>query len=111
MPTVADVFGNLTVLTVDPALDRRESEAFRARVTDQIQAGRRWFVLDGSHCTRLDSRGLEDLLWLQEQVEAVGGVVKIAGLRGTCCTIFRLVRFDRKFEVFDGVPEAVSQFA
>jgi len=37
-------------------------------------------------------------------------VVKVAGLKGHCRTIFEIVRFDRKFEVFDNVHEAVKSF-
>ena len=57
-----------------------------------------------------DSLGLENLLWFHEQVEAAGGVVKVAGLKGHCRKIFEMVRFDKKFDVFENIHEAVKSF-
>jgi hypothetical protein len=37
-------------------------------------------------------------------------MVKVAGLKGHCRKIFEMVRFDRKFQVFDNVHEAVKSF-
>jgi anti-anti-sigma regulatory factor len=110
MPTIADAYGSMTVLTVEPSLTKAEGEDFRRAAMEQIQAGGRWFVLDMARAGAFDSQGLEDLLWFQEQVAAVGGVVKVAGLKGHCRKIFEMVRFDKKFEVFDNVHEVVKSF-
>jgi len=37
-------------------------------------------------------------------------VVKVAGLKGHCRMIFEMVRFDKKFQVFENVHEAVKSF-
>jgi len=110
MPTTADLYGSMTVLAVEPMLAGDEGERFRAVVDEQIRAGGRWFVLDFSKVAYCDSRGLEELLDFQERVEAAGGTVKLAGLRGHCRRIFELVRFDKRFEIFDNLPEAVKSF-
>ena len=110
MPTTADAYGSMTVLSVEPAFTRTEDEDFRRIAADHVRAGGRWFVLDLSRVGTFDSQGLEDLLWFQEQIEAVGGVVKMAGLKGNGRKVFELVRFDKKFEVFDNVHEAVKSF-
>jgi len=111
MPTLADTYGNMTVLSVEPALAEPESESFHRVASDQIRAGGRWFVLDLSRVGSIDSRGLEDLLWLQEQVGAVGGIVRTAGLKGPNRKIFELVRFDKRFDVFDSLDDAVKSFS
>jgi anti-sigma B factor antagonist len=108
MPTTADMYGSMTVLAVGPVLAGGESEAFRERASAQLDVGGRWFVIDFSKVAYCDSRGLEELLDFQERVEVAGGVVKIAGLRGNCRRIFELVRFDKRFEVFDSLQEAVK---
>lgn len=110
MPTTADAYGSMTVLSMEPALTQPEDEAFRRVASEQIRAGGRWFVLDLSRAGCFDSQGLEGLLWFQEQVEAAKGVVKVAGLKGSARAIFEIVRFDKKFEVFDNVHEAVKSF-
>ncbi|MBM4017413.1 MAG: STAS domain-containing protein [Planctomycetes bacterium] len=110
MPTLADAYGSMTVLSVEPALSKAEADEFRRAAEAQVRAGGRWFVLDLARAGALDSRGLEELLWFQEQVEAAGGAVKVAGLKGHCRKIFEMVRFDKKFQVFDNVHEAVKSF-
>jgi len=110
MTTAAEMYGSMTVLTVEPALTRSEGEAFRQTINEQVRAGGRWFVLDLSKTACLDSQGLEDLLWFQEQVEIAGGVVKVAAVKGNCREIFEMVRFDKKFEIFENVHDAVKSF-
>ena len=110
MATIADTYGSMTVLTIESALTKGEAEAFRGTASEQVRSGGRWFVLDLSKTAYFDSRGLEDLLWFQEQVEGVGGIVKVAGLKGNGRKIFEMVRFDKRFEIFDTVHEAVRDF-
>jgi len=110
MATTADTYGSMTVLSVAPGLTKHERDDFHRLASEQVRTGGRWFILDLAKAACLDSRGLEDLLWFQEEVEGVGGVVKVAGLKGHCRTIFEMVRFDKKFEIFDSVHEAVRSF-
>jgi anti-anti-sigma factor len=104
------MFGSMTVLAVESRLARESVAEFEQIVTDQVRSGGRWFVLDLAKAAYLDSAGLEHLLWFQEQVEAAGGVVKVAGLKGHCRQIFEMVRFDKRFEIHPTVHEAVRSF-
>ena len=110
MSTTTDAYGSMIVLSVDPALTRAEEEQFRRAAAEQIRAGGRWFVLDLSRTGYFDSQGLEALVWFQEQVEAVQGAAKVAGLKGIGRKTFEVVRLDKRFEVFDNVHEAVKSF-
>ncbi|MCX5674960.1 MAG: STAS domain-containing protein [Planctomycetota bacterium] len=110
MPTFSDAYGSMTVLGVEPALTKAEAQEFHLAAEVQIHGGGRWFVLDMARVGGFDSQGLEELLWFQEQVDAAGGVVKVAGLKGHCRMIFEMVRFDKKFQVFENVHEAVKSF-
>jgi anti-anti-sigma regulatory factor len=110
MPTTASLYGSMIVLAVEPALAGPEGDDFNRLATEQLLAGGRWFVVDFSRTAYFDSRGLEKLLGFQEQVEAVGGVVKVAGLKGHGRTTFEIVRFDKWFEAFDSLQEAVRSF-
>jgi len=110
MPTTADAYGSLMVLAMEPALTARERDDFRETAGEQIRSGARWFILDLSGVGYFDSQGLETLVWFQEQVEAADGVVKVAGVKGLARQTFEIVRFDKKFEIFDTVHEAVKSF-
>jgi len=110
MTTTADAYGSMMVLAVEPALTGREEDAFREVAAEQIRSGARWFILDLSDVGYFDSQGLEILVWFQEQVEAADGDVKVAGLKGLARQTFEIVRFDKKFGVFDTVHEAVKSF-
>jgi anti-anti-sigma regulatory factor len=110
MPTTANMYGSMTVLAVEPALAGPESSSFRRLASEHVSRGGRWFVIDFSKAASCDSRGLEELLAFQEQVETAGGVVKVTGLKGNCSKIFELIRFDKRFEVFESLQEAVKSF-
>jgi len=110
MATTTDAYGSMMVLSVEPALTAREGDNFREVAGEQIRSGARWFILDLSDIGYFDSAGLETLVWFQEQIEQAGGDVKVAGLKGLARQTFEIVRFDRKFEVFDNVHEAVKSF-
>jgi anti-anti-sigma regulatory factor len=110
MATYADAYGSMTVLALEPALTKGEVDEFRRAAEVQIHAGGRWFVLDMARVGGFDSRGLEELLWFHDEVDAIGGMVKVAGLKGHCRQIFEMVRLDKKFQVFDNVHEAVKSF-
>ena len=77
MPTTADAYGSMTVLTVEPGLTKAEGEALRSAADEQLQAGGRWFIVDLSRCGVCDSQGLEDLLWFHEKATLAGGLVKV----------------------------------
>jgi len=110
MATTTDAYGSMMVLSVEPALTAREGDNFREVAGEQIRSGARWFILDLSAVGYFDSAGLETLVWFQEQIEQANGDVKVAGLKGLARQTFEIVRFDRKFEVFDNVHEAVKSF-
>jgi len=110
MPTTADAYGSMMVLAVEPALTAREGDDFHEVADEQIRSGARWFIIDLSDVGYFDSQGLETLVWFQEQVEGAGGDVKVAGLKGLARQTFEIVRFERKFAVFDSVHEAVKSF-
>jgi anti-anti-sigma factor len=110
MSIVADTYGSMTVLAASPVLTKNEVDEFGRIGSEQVRAGVRWFILDLAKLTYLDSRGLEGLLDFQEEVEERGGCVKVAGLKGPCRQIFEMVRFDKKFETFETVHDALRSF-
>jgi anti-anti-sigma regulatory factor len=110
MSTTANTYGSMTVLAVEPALAGPEAAGFRRLAAEHVARGGRWFVVDFARAASCDSRGLEELLAFQEQIEALGGAVRVSGLKGACSTIFGLTRFDKRFELFASLQEAVRSF-
>jgi len=108
MPTTAENYGNLTVVAVQDGLDSENSSQFREVLSERLQAGARWFVIDFSKAHSLDSEGLETLLWLLDTTKAAGGNVKAAELDKNLQKIFEMTRFDRKMELFGSIHDAVK---
>ncbi len=110
MATTAERYGDVVVITVDSEFTEDTVQEFRRKAEEQLGEENLWFVLDFERVVTVDSTGLEALLWFRDEVESHTGLVKICGLDPTCSKIFELTRFDRKFELFEGVTEAVKSY-
>ncbi len=110
MPTRAEKFGDVVVISVEAEFSGDAVKEFRAVAEQQAVPENLWFVLNFLQTSTMDSAGLEALLWFRDQVEGNTGLVKVCGLDQTCAKIFELTRFDRKFEIFPGVSEAVKSY-
>lgn len=99
--TVFSLKGNLDALTA-PSL-KKEIEA--------LLAARRIHVVFDLHGLELiDSSGVGAIVSLFKRVRTLQGDVKIARLAGQPAEIFKLLRLDRAFEIFDAVESAVARF-
>lgn len=110
MASSAEKYGDVVVISVESEFTDDTVQQFRRVAEEQLTAGHRWFVLDFEKAVTLDSSALDSLLWFRDQVEGQTGLVKVCALDETCAKIFEMTRFDRKFEVFAGVPEAVKSY-
>ncbi len=63
-------------------------------------------VVDGCGLERIDSKGLESLLQLSDDIRAIGGRLCLAGFTGDAGMALALTRLDRRFELRDSVEEA-----
>ena len=99
--TVFSLKGNLDALTA-PSL-KKEIEALLA-------ARRIHVVLDLHGLELIDSSGVGAIVSLFKRVRTLQGDVKIARLAGQPAEIFKLLRLDRAFEIFDAVESAVARF-
>ena len=99
--TVFSLKGNLDALTA-PSL-KKEIEA--------LLAARKIHVVFDLHALELiDSSGVGAIVSLFKRVRTLQGDVKIARLEGQPAEIFKLLRLDRAFEIFDAVEAAVARF-
>ena len=111
MTTTASKYGDVVVLSVDSDFTGDTVGQFRRVCQEQMSCEDvLWYVLDFEKTVDMDSSGLEALLWFRDEVESRTGLVKVCNLNETCAKIFELTRFDRKFEVFEALPEAVKSY-
>ena len=53
---------------------------------------------------------MESIDEFSERLEGTGGLLKFSGLGPGCRKIFELTRFDRRFDLFDSLIDAVRSF-
>jgi anti-sigma B factor antagonist len=99
--TVFSLKGNLDALTA-PML-KKEIEAL-------LSARKIHVVFDLRELDLIDSSGVGAIVSLFKRVRTLQGDVKIACLQGQPAEIFKLLRLDRAFEIFDSVDAAVARF-
>lgn len=103
-------YNNVAVISVDGELSDDSLEVFRATVEQHLQQGRCDFVVNFAKIASIDSAGLEALLWLKEQCRQKQGDLRLAGLDATAMQILTMTRLDRRFDVHQGVEQAVRGF-
>jgi len=68
----------------------------------------RFFVLDLQNTTFVDSKGLELLLWMQEQCDERMGQLRLCNPDENCRKILNVTRLEGRFDIFSDVSEAVK---
>jgi anti-sigma B factor antagonist len=110
MPVDIERYGDVVVAKLEDEL----IEDSVARLTGALEAslaqGIRQLVIDFEKTEQLDSAGLETLLDISEKVQQANGSVKISGLSETCRKVFEMTRFDKRFELFGSLLDAVKSF-
>ena len=88
-----------------------DSESMRRRCRQWMEEARTGLVVDCGHLERLDSSGLETLMWLQEELERRGLSMRIASLAGQPETAFSVTRLVRRFQIHETIEDAARQMA
>jgi anti-sigma B factor antagonist len=102
--------GDIEVLTLKGNLDALTAPELRPTI-DELVANRKIRVIfDLKELTLIDSSGVGAIVSLFKRVRMLGGDVKIACLTNQPKEIFRLLRLDRAFELFETVEEAHNKF-
>ena len=101
-------YDHVTVLGISGEFNTDATEAFKQQVEERLQRKVRFFVIDLQQTTFLDSKGLETLIWVQEQCDERLGTVRLCNPDDTCRKILQVTRLDNRFDVFADVTEAVK---
>jgi len=102
--------GAVTVLKPVGPLVAADADVFRSRALDVAKAALGRLVLDASSIPYLDSRGIEVLLDVTDELSASGRVLKLCAPNGTVKEVLDLTGATESFEYFDDVTSAVRSF-
>ena len=94
--------GDDTVLRIEGTLDAIRAPELRNEVDKLVNEGRLAITVDLSALRLIDSSGVGVIVSLFKRVRAIGGLVRIVGLRDQPKAVFRLLRLDRVFPVEPG---------
>jgi anti-sigma B factor antagonist len=98
----------VSVITISGELTADQSDSFRRAVGERFTAGVRDIVLDIEHMTLIDSAGLENLLWLIDEVSDHNGQVRLVKPEETVRKVFELTRLDRRFNIHQSIESAAK---
>lgn len=97
------------LLTLRGRLDALTAPDLRPTIDSMVKNDRHHVVCDLRDLETIDSSGVGAIVSLFKRSRMKGGEVKIARLRGQPKEIFRLLRLDRAFELFEEIEPAVAR--
>jgi len=100
----------VVVLKLKGNLDALTAPELRPTIDDLVANRKSQVVFDLVGLTLIDSSGVGAIVSLFKRVRLLGGDVKIACLANQPKEIFRLLRLDRAFELYETVDAAAEKF-
>lgn len=100
----------MVVLALKGNLDAITAPDLRPTIDELVASRKTKVVFDLLDLELIDSSGVGAIVSLFKRVRILGGDVKIARLANQPKEIFRLLRLDRAFALFDSLEEATSKF-
>lgn len=95
------------LLTVRGEITAEDTDQLRKVAIERMDRKLRDFVLDLSQTEFIDSKGLETLLWLQEEAMAQLGQVRLAACQETVTKILEITRLSKRFETHETIEAAI----
>lgn len=102
---------DITVFALRGNLDALTAPTLKKELENLLANRRIHVVFDLSGLELIDSSGVGAIVGLFKRVRTLQGDVKIAQLRGQPAEIFKLLRLNRAFEIFESIDQAVERFS
>src|SRR4029453_18979858 len=102
--------GAVRVLRPRGPLCQADAEQFKTRAAEVLTASMGRLVIDASAVPYVDSRGLEGLVGLSEELAESGQALKLCGANETVREVMDLTDLASLFEHYDEVNTAVRSF-
>ncbi len=101
---------DIVLLTLKGNLDALTAVELRPTIDELVANRQTKVIFDLNELTLIDSSGVGAIVSLFKRVRMLGGDVKIARLANQPKEIFRLLRLDRAFDLFETLEEAKAKF-
>lgn len=101
-------YDQLSVLTIRGDLTLDHTEALKSAAMERLARQTRDFVLDITAMDFIDSKGLEMLLWLQEQAGERLGQIRLAGKSDNVAKILEMTRLANRFDSHPDLEAAIK---
>jgi len=102
--------GDVTVVDVDGQLIVGNRQELRQKVLDELEKGRRKFLVDFTETGYIDSSGLGVLVSLSKKIREMGGELRVSTLNEDLRILFGLTKLDTLFQIADSRQEGLSAF-
>jgi anti-sigma B factor antagonist len=102
--------GAVVVLKPVGPLTEPDADAFKARAMDLVSKNLGRVVIDASATAFLDSRAIEVLVDLTEEIAQSGRALKLCGANPTVRSVLELTGWNDAFEYFEDVNMGVRSF-
>ncbi|MBI1367433.1 MAG: anti-sigma factor antagonist [Planctomycetes bacterium] len=101
-------YDQISVIKLNGELTADELDPLRRVVNDRLGSNVRDFVVEMSQLDFVDSRGLETLLWLQDQAGENLGQVRLVNPPENVRKILQMTRLDKCFDTHQDVDSALK---
>lgn len=108
MKLTCEDYDQLCVVAMRGDLTDEDSDRFRNAMDERMGKDIRDFVLNVAEVEAIDSRGVESLLWLQDQSAEMLGQVRLAGATPTLMEVLRVTRLSGRFDCHENVDAAIA---
>jgi len=88
-----------TTLAISGTLDAVSAPEVRPTIDEIVIAKRKIVIVDLAGLDLIDSSGVAVIVSLFKRIRAVGGEVRVVGVRDQPLAIFKLLRMDRVFSL------------
>lgn len=88
-----------------------DTESMRRRCRQWVDEANTGLIVECGSLDRLDSAGLDALLWLQEELDRRGLAMRIVNLGGQPGIAMSVTRLDRRFQMNETIEVAARQIS
>lgn len=104
------VQGAVTIIRLVGPLAKEDVDVFASRATELARKTLGRLIVDGSGMGFVDSRGLETLLDISDDLAEGGRTLKLCGLNDTVREVLHITELDRRFDLYQDTKTAVRSF-
>lgn len=102
--------GAVQVIKPNGPLVESDAEQFRARALDMNKQSMGRFVVDATDIPFVDSKGLESLVDIGDEIAESGRAMKLCGANETIREVLEITDVNSMFEHYEDVKDAVRSF-